>query len=98
MSDPAIYIAVLGKTPHVRPRYIRPRPPRPPAPAIRGPQDLMVRYSGTPIRHTEFGIRESEFGIRGTGNLHGAVEWATSIHLGLMNSMNCLLSGCSNLA
>ena len=25
-------------------------------------QDLMVRYSGTPIRHTEFGIRKLEFG------------------------------------
>lgn len=36
-------------------------------------QDLMVRYSGTPIRHTEFGIRESGFRNRGTGNLHGAV-------------------------
>ncbi len=36
-------------------------------------REYMVRYSGTPIRHTEFGIRESEFGNRGTGNLHGAV-------------------------
>jgi hypothetical protein len=36
-------------------------------------REYMVRYSGSPIRHTEFGIRESGFGIRGTGNLHGAV-------------------------
>ena len=34
---------------------------------------LMVRYSGSPIRHTEFGIRKSKIGNRGTGNLHGAV-------------------------
>ena len=98
MSDPAIYIELQGTTRHVTPRYTplgsaRPRPA--PAPAIRG---YMVRYSGTPIRHTEFGIRKSKIGNRGTGNLHGAVEWATSIHLGLMNSMNCLLSGYSDLA
>lgn len=36
----------------------------------------MVRYSGSPIRHTDFGIRKSKIGNRGTGNLHGAVEWA----------------------
>jgi hypothetical protein len=40
------------------------------APAV---PEYMVRYSGTPIRHTEFGIRKSRFGNRGTGNLHGAV-------------------------
>lgn len=77
MSAPAIYIALRGTTPYVRPRYIRPRPPRPPAPAIRGPRiswrEALSRYSGSPIRHTEFGIRKLEFGIRGTGNLHGAV-------------------------
>lgn len=58
MSDPAIYIELRGKTRHVPPRYIRPRPPRPRS-AV---PNHMVRYSGTPIRHTEFGIRESEFG------------------------------------
>ena len=62
MSAPAIYIALRGKTPYVRPRYIRPRPPRPRS-AV---PNHMVRYSGSPIRHTEFGNR-------GTGNLHGAV-------------------------
>ncbi len=96
MSDPAIYIAFRGTTHHVRPRYIRPRPP---APAIRGPQPYGAVFR---ISHTPYGIRNSEFGNRdsGTGDSgnHGAVEWATSIHLGLMNSMNCLLSGCSDLA
>jgi hypothetical protein len=64
------------RTPNVRPRYTGPGSARPrpaPAPAIRG---YMVRYSGFPIRHTEFGIRKSKIGNRGTGNLHGAVEWA----------------------
>lgn len=56
MSHPAIYIALRGTTPHVRPRYIRPRPPRPRS-AV---PNHMVRYSGTPIRHTEFGIRKLE--------------------------------------
>jgi hypothetical protein len=63
-------------------------------PAIR---DLMVRYSEICIPHTEFGIRESEFGNRGLGN-YGAVEWATAIHLGRMNSMRSLLFGYSDLA
>lgn len=77
MSYPSIYIALRGKTPHVPPRYIRPPAPAPAAPAIRGPRiswcEALPRYSGTPIRHTEFGIRESGFRNRGTGNLHGAV-------------------------
>lgn len=34
------------------------------APAIRGAAGFMVRYSGSPICHTEFGIRKSEIGIR----------------------------------
>jgi len=37
------------------------------------PRDLMVRYSETPIRHTEFGIRKSRIGNREIRN-HGAVE------------------------
>lgn len=69
MSDPAIYIALRGTTRHVQPRYIRTLPPRPRS----AEPNHMVRYSGTPIRHTEFGIRESGFRNRGTGNLHGAV-------------------------
>jgi hypothetical protein len=73
MSDPSIYIAVQGTTSHVPPRYTGPGSARPrPAPAPAVPV-LMVRYSGFPIRHTEFGIRKSRFGNRGTGNLHGAV-------------------------
>lgn len=60
MSDPAIYIELRGTTRHVPPRYIRPRPPRPRS-AV---PNHMVRYSGSPIRHTEFGIRNSEIEIR----------------------------------
>jgi hypothetical protein len=53
---------------------VTPCPIIPPAPRARPAVPvLMVRYSGTPIRHTDFGIRNSEIGNRGTGNLHGAV-------------------------
>ncbi len=73
MSHPSIYIAPRGTTRHVPPRYTGPGSARPrPAPAPAVPV-LMVRYSGFPICHTEFGIRKSGFGNRGTGNLHGAV-------------------------
>ena len=63
MSAPAIYIELRGKTPYVRPRYIRPRPP---APAIRGPR---ISWCGIPelpyaIRNSEFGNRNSEPGYR----------------------------------
>lgn len=63
MSDPAIYIELRGKTPHVRPRYIRSRPP---APAIRGPR---ISWCGIPelpyaIRNSEFGNRNSESGVQ----------------------------------
>ena len=61
MSYPAIYIALRGKTPHVRPRYIRPRPP---APAIRGPQPHGAVFR---ISHMPYGIRNSEIGIRKPG-------------------------------
>ena len=64
MSAPAIYIEPQGTTLHVPPRYIRPRPPAPArirAPAI---PNHMVRYSVSPICHTEFGIRNSGIGIR----------------------------------
>jgi hypothetical protein len=73
MSHPSIYIALRGKTRHVPPRYIRPRPPAPARARDPRSREYMVRYSGTPIPHTEFGIRESEIRNRGTGNLHGAV-------------------------
>jgi len=70
MSHPSIYIALRGTTRHVRPRYIRPRPRPRPRSAV---PNHMVRYSRSPIRHTDFGIRKSKIGNRGTGNLHGAV-------------------------
>jgi len=37
------------------------------------PRNLMVRYLGFSIRHTEFGIRKSRIGNREIRN-HGAVE------------------------
>jgi hypothetical protein len=88
MSHPAICIALQGKTSHVPPRYIHcdlagiiPK-------SVSGSCNLMVRYSGFSIRHTEFGIRKSRIGNRGTGKSpcherlpldeedHGAVGWA----------------------
>jgi hypothetical protein len=81
MSHPSIYIELRGKTSHVPPRYIRPgyraRPPRYAPRTL----DLMVRYSRSCIRHTEFGIRKPEIGNRPVNidpnqvhrNLHGAV-------------------------
>ena len=64
MSDPTIYIAVQGRTLRVAPRYTAPGSARPrPAPAPRSAV-LMVRYSGFPIRHTDFGIRKSKIGNR----------------------------------
>lgn len=63
MSAPAIYIAVLGKTPHVPSRYTR-SDSQLSGPIILGIswREALSRYSGTPIRHTEFGIRKLEFG------------------------------------
>ena len=74
MSYPAIYIELRGKTRHVRPRYTR-SDSQLSGPIVLGIswREALSRYSGSPIRHTEFGIRKLEFGIRGTGNLHGAV-------------------------
>lgn len=73
MSHPAIGIALQGKTSHVPPRYIHcdlagiiPK-------SVSGSCDLMVRYSGFSIRHTDFGIRNSRIGNREIRN-HGAVE------------------------
>lgn len=61
MSHPAIYIAVRGTTPHVRPRYIRPRPPRPRS-AVLGSHGAVFRNS-----HTPYGIRNSEIQNRKPG-------------------------------
>jgi hypothetical protein len=63
MSYPAIYIALRGKTPHVRPRYIRPRPP---APAIRGAVSTWCGIPELPyaIRNSEFGNRDSGTGVQ----------------------------------
>lgn len=63
MSAPAIYIALRGKTPNVRPRYIRPRPP---APAIRGAVSTWCGILELPyaIRNSEFGNWNSESGVQ----------------------------------
>jgi hypothetical protein len=71
MSAPAIYIAPQGTTPHVPPRYTRPGSRGPHVPPM---CDLMVRYSGFSIRHTEFGIRKPRIGNRGTVKSHGAED------------------------
>ena len=65
MSDPAIYIAVRCTTPHVPPRYTPPDHPEICFGIIPAVPLIMVRYSGSPIRHTDFGIRKSGFGNRG---------------------------------
>jgi len=60
MSHPAIGIGHPVSdpvTPVQDPAHVRPPQPR----------DLMVRYSGFSIRHTDFGIRKSRIGNRGTG-------------------------------
>jgi hypothetical protein len=61
MSYQAIYIALRGTTPHVRPRYIRPRPPRPRS-AVLGSHGAVFR-----IPHTPYGIRNSGIGIPESG-------------------------------
>lgn len=65
MSAPAIYIELLGKTPHVPPRYTRSDS------HLSGPILLWISWCGIPdlpyaIR--KFGIRKSKSGIRGLGN------------------------------
>jgi hypothetical protein len=84
MSDPVIGIGHPVSAPPVAPPVARARPPM----CAPQPRDLMVRYSGFCIRHTEFGIRKSRIGNRGTGKSpcherlpldevdHGAVGWA----------------------
>jgi len=66
---------------------------------------LMPGYAPHPApAHTPYQIRNSETrNPEPAGPEHGAVErsgrkWANHIHLGLMNSMRCLLSGYSDLA
>ena len=63
MSAPAIYIAVLGKTPHVPSRYTRSDS------QLSGPIVLGISWRGIPelpyaIRNSEFGNRNSEPGYR----------------------------------
>jgi len=77
MSDPAIGIGHPVSDPPRRPLMCAPQP-----------RNLMVRYSGFCIRHTDFGIRNSRIGNRGTGISpcherlpldevdYGAVGWA----------------------
>jgi hypothetical protein len=43
------------------------------------PRDLMVRYSGFSIRHTEFGIRNSEIQNRESG--YREISWCGIFHL-----------------
>jgi hypothetical protein len=84
MSDPVIVIGhpvSAPVTPVQDPAHV-------PLMCAPQPRDLMVRYSGFSIRHTEFGIRNSRIGNRGTGKSpcherlpldeedHGAVGWA----------------------
>lgn len=66
MSYQDIYIELQGKTSDVRPRYIRPRPPRPPAPAIRGAVSTWCGIPELPyaIRNSEFGNWNSESGVQ----------------------------------
>jgi len=73
VSHPAIGIGHPVSAPPPPSPARGPCPARPGAPSQ--PLDLMVRYSGFSICHTEFGIRNSRIGNREIRN-HGAVEQA----------------------
>ena len=65
MSHPAIGIGhPVSAPPRRPPRGPRASPPR----CAPQPRNLMVRYSGFSICHTEFGIRNSEIQNRESGN------------------------------
>jgi hypothetical protein len=66
MSHPAIGIGHPVSDPTARGSHV-------PLMCAPQPRDLMVRYSGFCICHTEFGIRKSRIGNREIRN-HGAVE------------------------
>lgn len=54
-----------------------------------------LMYAHTPYAISEFGPHVQEILMV---RYYGAVEWATAIHLGRINSIRCLLSGYSDFA